>query len=391
MEDILSRASQLLQSGEPEQALLLLNEQHNSTSECEQLKSVCKRMLSQQYLYLLREAKNEEDTKTITEIMEKYTLLIGKDESLAQYRDFVTIKMTEVAAAKNTKGGEKNYKKVYQIIVGAVLIVFFIALICFLPRILNNNGGKYTRIIKKAYKTEMGYKDFLLIPEIKEFIIESKSRRFYDLALAYANNMPIEKDENGFFYVHSVAKESGCGTEFMYNDAFEIKLYYTGEEMTKEGEFNISPWEKGYYEGANNEADMSKPCYFYMRSFMHTESGIVENVEFRIDSYGLRLINWKKSDFIQASLRIEIPEEGEWDVPVEFSKGVIRLGWESEVTATLINFLSSKNMNIFIDYKDTANQVQSYYTPFMAMKQIYLATIDYMVVNDAINKISPNN
>ena len=391
MEEILKAATRLLQDGEPEQALMLLNEVEESTLEYEQLKSACKRMLSQQYLYLLREAKNEEDTKTITEIMKKYTLLIGEDELLAQYRDFVTIKMTEVATAKNIGGGEKNYKKVYLIIVGAVLIVFFIALICFLPRILNNNGGKYTRIIKKAYKTEIGYKDFLLIPEIKEFIIESKSQRFYDLALAYANNMPLEKDDNGFFYVHSVAKESGCGTEFMYNEAFEIKLYYTGEEMTHKGEFNISPWEKAYYEDANNEADMSKPCYFYMRTFTHTESGAAENIEFRIDSHGLRLINWKKSDFIQASLRIEIPEEGEWNVPIEFSKGVIRLGWESEAIAVLINFLSSKNMNIFIDYKDTANQVQSYYTPFIAMKQIYLATIDYMVVNDAINKISPNN
>ena len=388
MEEVLKDAARLLQDGEPEQALKLLNEVEESTLEYEQLKSACKRMLSQQYLYLLREAKNEEDTKTITEIMEKYTLLIGEDNLLAQYRDFVNIKMT---AANNIEEGKKNDKKVYQLIVGAVLIVFFIALICFLPRILNNNGGKYTRIIKKAYKTEMCYKDFLLIPEIKEFIIESKSQRFYDLALEYANDMPLEKDENGVFYVHSVAKESGCGTEFKYNEDLEIKLYFTGEEMTKEGEFNISPWEKGYYEGANNEADMSKPCYFYTRTFMHTGSGVAENVEFRIDSHGLRLINWKKADFKQASLRIEIPEEGEWNVPIEFSKGVIRLGWESEVTATLINFLSSKNMNIFIDYKDTASQVQSYYTPFMAMKQIYLATIDYMVVNDAINKISPNN
>lgn len=45
MENVLSRATQLLQNGEPEKALLLLNEQSNTTSECEQLKSVCKQTL----------------------------------------------------------------------------------------------------------------------------------------------------------------------------------------------------------------------------------------------------------------------------------------------------------------------------------------------------------
>ena len=51
MESVINRANQLLQHGEPEQALLLLNEQGNTTSECEQLKSVCKQTLAEQYLW----------------------------------------------------------------------------------------------------------------------------------------------------------------------------------------------------------------------------------------------------------------------------------------------------------------------------------------------------
>ena len=54
-------AARLLQDGDPEQALRLLNEVKDSTLEYEQLKAACKRMLSQQYMYLLREAQKEGD------------------------------------------------------------------------------------------------------------------------------------------------------------------------------------------------------------------------------------------------------------------------------------------------------------------------------------------
>ena len=56
MEEVLKEATRLLQDGEPEQALLQLREIEESTQEIEQLKSACKHMLAQQYMYLLREA-----------------------------------------------------------------------------------------------------------------------------------------------------------------------------------------------------------------------------------------------------------------------------------------------------------------------------------------------
>lgn len=84
MEEVLKDAARLLQNGEPEQALLLLNEVEESTFECGQLKSACKRMLSQQYLYLLREAQKEGDLGMANELAEKYKCYIGDDERITQ-------------------------------------------------------------------------------------------------------------------------------------------------------------------------------------------------------------------------------------------------------------------------------------------------------------------
>ena len=79
MENVLNRANQLLQNANPEQALLLLNDLKDSTPQSEELKNACRQTLSQQYIYLLREASNEGDVKTATDIATKYKDLIGEN------------------------------------------------------------------------------------------------------------------------------------------------------------------------------------------------------------------------------------------------------------------------------------------------------------------------
>ena len=94
MEEVLKEATRLLQDGEPEQALLQLREIEESTQEIEQLKSACKHMLAQQYMYLLREAQKEGDLETAKEIARKYRQHIGEDER-------ISAQLTTVARAHN--------------------------------------------------------------------------------------------------------------------------------------------------------------------------------------------------------------------------------------------------------------------------------------------------
>ena len=85
MEEVLKDATRLLQNGEPEEALLLLNQLSESTAEREQLKTVCRQALSEQYLWLLNDAVKENRTNEIKAYVSKYLHLIGKDERIAKY------------------------------------------------------------------------------------------------------------------------------------------------------------------------------------------------------------------------------------------------------------------------------------------------------------------
>ena len=96
METTLNRATQLLQSGEPEHALLLLNEQNDSSAESEHLKEICKRALSEQYLWLLNEAAKSNRMNEVQTYVNRYLNLIGKDERVARYE-----KMANTAFSSN--------------------------------------------------------------------------------------------------------------------------------------------------------------------------------------------------------------------------------------------------------------------------------------------------
>lgn len=146
MEEVLKEATRLLQDGEPEQALLQLREIEESTHEIEQLKSACKHMLAQQYMYLLREAQKEGDLETAKEIARKYRQHIGEDERISQLLEETESKheekKTELAIVeqqqKETKKQEKKegFKNFVQtnilpIGIGTVSLIFLISLLAF--------------------------------------------------------------------------------------------------------------------------------------------------------------------------------------------------------------------------------------------------------------------
>ena len=146
MEEVLKDAARLLQDGDPEQALRLLNEVKDSTLEYEQLKAACKRMLSQQYMYLLREAQKEGDLDTAKEIAEKHRYYIGEDERIAQLLEETKSKHVEKEAEQAiVERQQKKIKKqkrkddfkdfvqtnILQIGISFVSLIFFISFFVF--------------------------------------------------------------------------------------------------------------------------------------------------------------------------------------------------------------------------------------------------------------------
>lgn len=108
MESVINRANQLLQHGEPEQALLLLNEQGNTTSECEQLKSVCKQTLAEQYLWILNDAAKNNRRDEIKAYVNRYHNLIGHDGRIVRYEAMLTKDSTSSNLKKSTTISLKN-------------------------------------------------------------------------------------------------------------------------------------------------------------------------------------------------------------------------------------------------------------------------------------------
>ena len=115
MEEVLKDVTNLLQNGEPEEALLLLNQLSESTTESEQLKTACKQVLSQQYWYFLREAQKDEDFETARNIADKYNEYIGEDERISQLLEETKSKheekMAELAIAERQKYEKERLNK----------------------------------------------------------------------------------------------------------------------------------------------------------------------------------------------------------------------------------------------------------------------------------------
>ncbi len=392
MNETLQKATQLLQNGEAEEALLLLNELGESPTECEQLKQTCKKVLSEQYLYLLREAKKENDLKTLNEIIGKYKNYIG-EEVLEQYTDIVN-KNDLLEDEKVESEKKKRKKKTYIISALCLLtIILSLSIVFGMNSIQKKDNTEIGKLVKKAFKEELTYRDLLLEPGISDYIIRTKSQKFYDMAIKHTDAYSkILKNDKGVYCAESMDEENGCGTKFYYDgETFDITLFLINQELTKWGELNISPWEKGYYKGDDGKTDMNSPCYLYHRPFTNTESEEIEVIEMRIDNNGLRFINWSVSNTKHAKLKIETLDGEKWNVPIESSNGIIGIGWDNNAIYRLINLLSNEIVNVHIDYIDTLGRIHSYYTPFVAMNQIGLVQLDFMYNVGAISKVTRTN
>lgn len=89
MEDVIKNATLLLQNGEPEEALLLLNEHVYSSPQIEQLRFNCKKQLSTQYLWALNDAVKNGRMDEVCKYVTRYKHLIGYDANIARYDEML--------------------------------------------------------------------------------------------------------------------------------------------------------------------------------------------------------------------------------------------------------------------------------------------------------------
>lgn len=89
MEDVVKNATLLLQNGEPEEALLLLNEHVYSSPQIEQLRFNCKKQLSTQYLWALNDAVKNGRMDEVCKYVTRYKHLIGYDANIARYDEML--------------------------------------------------------------------------------------------------------------------------------------------------------------------------------------------------------------------------------------------------------------------------------------------------------------
>lgn len=89
MEEVIKNATLLLQNGEPEEALLLLNEHVYSSPQIEQLRFNCKKQLSTQYLWALNDAVKNGRMDEVKKYVTRYQHLIGHDANIAKYEALI--------------------------------------------------------------------------------------------------------------------------------------------------------------------------------------------------------------------------------------------------------------------------------------------------------------
>lgn len=85
MNEVLRKATQLLSDYNPKEALIKLSGLQNPSEESFRLKEECKKLLRQQLLYLLREAKETNDYNEMERLLKDYTNFLGKDRHYKLY------------------------------------------------------------------------------------------------------------------------------------------------------------------------------------------------------------------------------------------------------------------------------------------------------------------
>lgn len=163
MEEVLKEATRLLQNGEPEEALLLLNQLSESTAESEQIKTVSKQALSEQYLWLLNDAVKNKQYDEFDKYLNRYLHLIGNNELIAKFVDM----QDDIQKQRNSNNKQelderkvpfqllqkiKSNKRVFAL-TGGVVLFLIVILIC----LIGVEGEALSDVEKEGLKGNIKY------------------------------------------------------------------------------------------------------------------------------------------------------------------------------------------------------------------------------------------
>ncbi|MBR5841806.1 MAG: hypothetical protein IKY64_04230 [Bacteroidaceae bacterium] len=253
----------------------------------------------------------------------------------------------------------------------------------------------YEKLVKGYYEAGMPCRPLLFNPEVKDYIVNTKSQKFYDLAIKYTDESVIfQRDAWGGYYANAVSEEDGFGTKISMKNYLDIELYVVGQQTNSRGEFDILPWEKGYVDNYNGPADGNTPVYLLTYPFhYYSDSGqsIIENVEIRIDQYGLRFICPSFSYYPYVTFRVTRSYGGQWSIPVNHSKQVVHIGWDNDKIYELLEIISTETTIISIDCISSGGNKRTYFADFSGMGNTRLVVLEFMYEAGAIKSIKNNS
>ncbi len=109
MEKTIRKATKLLGEGEAERALAMLKTLEAPTEEGKNLMMECRKVLSDQYIYLLKEAESKSQDEEMYTILRKYLDNIGEDKKLKPYKRFLRkYEKQKTAECKKTEKRQEN-------------------------------------------------------------------------------------------------------------------------------------------------------------------------------------------------------------------------------------------------------------------------------------------
>lgn len=243
------------------------------------------------------------------------------------------------------------------------------------------NKSYLSSIIEDAYEKGISYLEFLKIPEVHSAIVNKYSRKYYDLALKYANDVILHKSHDGSFCQTSIcedhsSEEYGSGTKFSFNEErydvpLVVELYLRGFQVGPDGELNVSPWKKSYYENDFGEIEENLPYYFIVKAWTKNRS-LEENIEIRIDRLGIKFIKRNEWTNFSSNAEVKIKADGldgVYVLPTSYHKGILYVTWNDEAAYDLIDLLSNHHTTISITEVDALGYNLRFTTDFYRMER----------------------
>ena len=139
MNDVLLKATQLLNDYNPKEALEKLSGLQNKSEQSYRLIEECKKLLRQQLLYLLKEADETNDYNEMERLLKDYKRFLKADKFYKSYHEKILQKRIEEKELEEQKREQEEKKKQEEIdrnFNRAMLILFFFSAIIVLLLII---------------------------------------------------------------------------------------------------------------------------------------------------------------------------------------------------------------------------------------------------------------